>query len=336
MKHYDAIIAGFDSNALAIAKDLSRRYENILIVKQKEDTNETIYNIPIIYGDIKLLDEHKVKINDEIFEADYIYFSNKETKTNADTSKPKRIAILNGNYIGLELASMYATLGNDVTIFETEKNIISNEDSDVSNEIRKNLQKQHIEFMFNTTINEILNINQKIVLNYLHLFTNMKRTFDTVFIGEPIINDEQNIHNRFIQIDVPNLESTKDTKGLQFSYFSLDSNKSIREYLSYDSNIPYSLFVSPTFSKVGLNEKEAIHQGYDIKIATLKNNNYLKAIIDKKTDHILGIVILDDDSERLINFISSAMDQNVPYQDIRDHIFRPYDTNVFKELFVHI
>ena len=93
------------------------------------------------------------------------------------------------------------------------------------------------------------------------------------------------------------------------------------------------MYKRQTFSRVGLSEQEATQQGYDVKIAKLptaaipranvdsKPEGILKAIIDKKTDAILGCVLLCERSEEMINFVQLAMNQNMKYQDIANHIF---------------
>lgn len=56
--------------------------------------------------------------------------------------------------------------------------------------------------------------------------------------------------------------------GLQFTYISLDDSRIVMDYLFGDKkrstlnrgNIPYSVFISPTFSRIGLSEKEARNQ----------------------------------------------------------------------------
>ena len=97
--------------------------------------------------------------------------------------------------------------------------------------------------------------------------------------------------------------------------------------------IAYSVFISPTFSRVGLSEQEAREQGYAVKTVSMpaaaipranvisQPDGLLKAVIDTKTDQILGCVLFCAESEEVINFVQLAMNQRLTYQEVGNHIF---------------
>jgi len=67
--------------------------------------------------------------------------------------------------------------------------------------------------------------------------------------------------------------------GLQFTYISLDDYRIIKSQIIHGLrersianpiDVPFSVFIDPAYSRVGLNEKEAKEKGYRIQIATLK------------------------------------------------------------------
>ena len=138
--------------------------------------------------------------------------------------------------------------------------------------------------------------------------------------GQVIVND-------YLQTDVPHIYAMGDVKGgLQFTYISLDDYRIVKDHLfgkqertiNNRGYIPYSVFISPTFSRVGLSEQEALQQDYEIKVAKIptasipranvdgKPEGVLKAIIDKITDQILGCVLLCERSEEMINFVRTC------------------------------
>lgn len=130
------------------------------------------------------------------------------------------------------------------------------------------------------------------------------------------------------------------TGGLQFTYISLDDSRIVTDALNSGPRttanrgaVPYSVFMDPPFSRVGLSEDEARSAGYDLKIARIpaaaipkaqvlrKTDGLLKVIIDAKTDQILGAHFFCEESHEMINLIKLAMDAKLPYPVLRDGIY---------------
>lgn len=98
-----------------------------------------------------------------------------------------------------------------------------------------------------------------------------------------------------------------------------------------------------------MTEKAAKDKGYTVKTATLEAVNIpkakileqtdglLKAVVDAKTDKILGVQLLCAESHELINFMDLAIRQGLTYQDVRDHIFtHPTMSEALNDLFAQI
>ena len=144
------------------------------------------------------------------------------------------------------------------------------------------------------------------------------------------------------------------TGGLQFTYISLDDSRIVKSKILGDGSytlkdrgaVPYSVFLAPAFSRVGLSEKDARDAGYQVKIATVsaseivkskvleQPDGLLKAVIDEKTGLILGAHLFCEESYELINIIKMAMDAKLPYTVLRDMIFtHPTMAESLNELF---
>ena len=143
--------------------------------------------------------------------------------------------------------------------------------------------------------------------------------------------------------------------GPQFTYISLDDYRIVKSQLTKEEdklsiknriNVPSTLFIDPAYSRVGLNEKEARDLGYEIKIAKLPASaipkaqvlqspeGILKAIIDLKTNKILGAMLFCEESYEVINVIKLAMDAGLPYTFLRDQIYtHPTMTESLNDLF---
>lgn len=128
--------------------------------------------------------------------------------------------------------------------------------------------------------------------------------------------------------------------GLQFTYISLDDFRIVDSGISggdYSTkkrrNVPYSVFIDPSFSRVGLNEREARAAGHNVIISKLptgaipkaqvlkKPEGVLKAVIDADTKKILGAMLLCPESYEVINIIKLTMDMDADYTVLRDMIF---------------
>lgn len=285
---------------------------------------------------------------------------------------PKRLAIIGGGYIGLEFSSMYARYHSEVTVFEFGSRLVQREDEDVAQEILHVLENQGVNFHFNASVTRVENLDETVRITYQDQQGNQKEEIvDAVLLatGRKANTNNLGLENTNIQLDSrgniivnEHLQTTEDhiyamgdvKGGLQFTYISLDDYRIVKDHLfgegkrttSNRGNVAYSVFISPTFSRVGLSQQEAINAGYDIKVAQLpaaaipranvisQPNGLLKAIIDTNSDKILGCVLFCAESEEMINFIALAMDLGLPYQKVRDHIFtHPTMSEALNDLF---
>lgn len=129
--------------------------------------------------------------------------------------------------------------------------------------------------------------------------------------------------------------------GLQFTYISLDDYRIVRSKVLGDGSytlekrgaVPYSVFLNPPFSRVGMSEEEAAKAGYKVKTARLEAtaipkaqvvgqpDGLLKAVVDAGTGKILGAHLFCEESHELINLVKLAMDAGLHYTSLRDMIF---------------
>ncbi|HEV2831897.1 MAG TPA: hypothetical protein VGW31_07940 [Hanamia sp.] len=142
--------------------------------------------------------------------------------------------------------------------------------------------------------------------------------------------------------------------GPQFTYISLDDFRVIRDqlfggdYISVKKRkaVANSVFITPQLAHIGLREKEAVEKGYDIKVAKLPaaaivkarilndTQGLLKAVVDSKTNKILGCTLFCEQANEMINTIKIAMDTDLDYHVIRDAIYtHPSMTEAFNDLY---
>jgi pyruvate/2-oxoglutarate dehydrogenase complex dihydrolipoamide dehydrogenase (E3) component len=287
---------------------------------------------------------------------------------------PKRLAIIGGGHIGLEFASIYSNFGSEVTIFDYSTVFMPREDEDIAKEILKVFTEKGIEVKLGSKINAVINNPNESVVSYFDGLSGEEKEFkaDAVLIATGRKPNTEGLNlslagvevtqrsavkvDEYLQTTVPNIWALGDVVGgYQFTYISLDDYRIVRSQLveslekrstKQRKNVPFSLFIDPAYSRVGLNEKEAKEQGYEVKIALMptsavpkaqvikETKGILKAVIDAKTNNILGAMLFCAESYEVINVIKLAMDADLPYTFLRDQVYtHPTMTESLNDLF---
>ncbi len=270
---------------------------------------------------------------------------------------PKNLVIVGGGYIGLEFASMYAGFGSLVTVLQDGAVFLKREDADVAAEIKRVLEAKGVEFRIGAKIQEVVNGAERSMVSFawegaMHtipadaILIATGRTANTEGLhaeaaGVALRKDGAVVVDECCKTTAPNVWAMGDVcGGLQFTYVSLDDFRVVWSQLSGGSYtrlarqyVPYSVFIDPPFSRVGLSEAEAVAAGYTVKVARLaaaaipkaqvlrKPDGFLKAVIDADTGKILGVAALCAESYEFINVVKLAMDLGADYTVLRDQIF---------------
>ena len=98
---------------------------------------------------------------------------------------PKKLAVIGGGYIGLEMGSVWSRLGSEVTVIEYLDYITPGMDREISNEFKKILTKQGIKFKLESKVNSVKNINSGVLINYTNIKDSKDETleFDKVLVS---------------------------------------------------------------------------------------------------------------------------------------------------------
>jgi pyruvate/2-oxoglutarate dehydrogenase complex dihydrolipoamide dehydrogenase (E3) component len=288
---------------------------------------------------------------------------------------PQRLVIVGGGYIGLEFASMYTNFGSQVTVLEGLDSFIPREDRDVADEIRKVLEGSGVAIHLGAKVESIEQDNGHAVVACAIDGRQERVEADAVLlaIGRKPNTSVLNCAAAGIELTPRGAVKTDEylrttasdvwamgdvVGGLQFTYVSLDdyrivwsqlSGKGTPRTLASRKNVPYSVFITPPFSRVGLGEKEAAEAGFEIKIAKIlaaavpkaqvlkEPRGFLKAIVDARTGKILGASIFCEESYEVINTIKLAMDLGADYQVLRDMVYtHPTMSEALNDLFAAV
>lgn len=270
------------------------------------------------------------------------------------TERPDRLAIIGGGNIGLEFASLYTKLGSQVTVFEAAPAILGRDEPEIAKLAQTYLEEDGVTFKLGAAISAVANSGAEVVISA----NGEDHAFDAVLHAtgrKPAIEglglentDIQLTDRGAIKVDdycetsVPGIYAVGDVNGgPQFTYTSLDDFRIVFGKLTGNGDykrsdrgaLPSTVFIEPALSRVGLTEKEATEQGYEVvtnqlPVANMPRahvNNDLrglyKVVVDKKTSLILGASLLGTGSQEIINLITMAIDNKIPYTYIKNQLF---------------
>ena len=147
--------------------------------------------------------------------------------------------------------------------------------------------------------------------------------------------------NDRLETSVGGIYATGDVKGgPEFTHISYDDYRVLKANLLGDGQasirdrlVPYVVFIDPQLGRVGLTEKEARWRGLDFKVAGIdmyyvsraveidRSRGFMKALVDPKSDQILGCAILGVQGGEIMAMIEIAMMAKLPCTALRDGIF---------------
>ena len=271
---------------------------------------------------------------------------------------PRRLMIVGGGYIGLEFASMYAAFGSEVTVLEGFPELIPREDRDIAQAVREALEKRGITFRLNVRVDSFRDTAEGISIAVSQDGAASLIEADAVLVatGRKPATEGLNLEaagvktndrgaiivDEHLHTTAPNVYAIGDvTGGLQFTYVSLDDYRIVRDELLGDGTrttanrgpIPYSVFIEPPLSHVGMHEEEARKAGLDIRVRKIavaafprarilgSTEGVLKAVVDAKTDLILGCTLFGPESSEVINTVALAIKHGVTAHELGNSVY---------------
>ena len=284
---------------------------------------------------------------------------------------PEHLLIIGGGYVGLEFGQMFHRFGSKVTIIQRNNQLLPLEDKDVAKEIAEILKQEGLQILLETTTTKINKpANGKIVLTVRKnetertiegsdLLVATGRVPNTTFLNPEatgITLDKKGFIpvNDQLETAIPGIYAIGDVKGgPAFTHVSYDDHIILLRNILEGGNanisdriLPYVVFIDPQLGRIGMNEKQVKNQGYDYQVTkipmswvaraieTNETKGFMKALVDKKTDQILGAAILGIEGGELMSAIQIAILGRLPYTALRDGMFaHPTLSESFNTLF---
>ena len=120
-----------------------------------------------------------------------------------------------------------------------------------------------------------------------------------------------------------------DDFRILYSYLAGDGSYTLEDR----KNVPTSMFITPPLAQIGLTEKEAKEQGLpiavkEIPVAAMPRGHVnadlrgaFKAVVNTETKEIVGATIFSAGAQEIINILTVAMDNKIPYTYLSKQIF---------------
>ena len=268
---------------------------------------------------------------------------------------PRRLLVIGGGYIGLELGQVYAALGSEVTVVEVLENILLGVDPELAKPLITKLRKQMKAIHTGAALKAVKKEGEAISVTFTVDGADRTEQFDQILASvgrRPGTNDigleNTNVKTDgfgFIEVDAQRRTSDKrifaigDVTGnpMLAHKASREAKVAVKaiagEPAAFDpACIPGVVYTDPEIAWCGITEPEALAQKLDVKVtkfpwiasgravAMARTDGLTKMIFDAKTQRVLGVGIVGAHAGDLISEGVLAMEMAAVAEDIASSI----------------
>ena len=265
---------------------------------------------------------------------------------------PKKMVIVGGGYIGLEMGSVWSRLGTQVEVIEFLDHITSGMDREVSSEFEKILKKQGIKFQLNTKVEKITKSKNFVIIDTIDK-EKKKNTLEAdvvlISVGRKPHTKGLNLNNVGVKTDekgrvkvnknfetnVKNIFAIGDViEGPMLAHKAEEEGIAVAELIAGQSGhvnydiIPSVIYTSPEVASVGKTEEQLKANKYNYKIGKFpfmansrakaidEPEGFVKILADSVTDKVLGVHIIGPHAGEMIAEMVVAMEFGASSEDI--------------------
>ena len=265
---------------------------------------------------------------------------------------PKKMLVVGGGYIGLEMGSVWSRLGTQVEVIEFLDHITPGIDREVSREFEKILKKQGIKFQLNTKVEKITKNKNFVSIDVVDKEKNKKKIeADVVLISvgrKPYI-EGLNLENVGVETDekgkvkvnknfetnVKNIYAIGDViEGPMLAHKAEEEGIAVAELIAGQSGhvnydiIPGVIYTSPEVASVGKTEEQLKTNKNNYKVGKFpfmansrakaidETEGFVKILADSLTDKVLGVHIIGPHAGEMIAEMAIAMEFGASSEDI--------------------
>ena len=274
---------------------------------------------------------------------------------------PKKMLIIGGGVIGLELGSVYGRLGSEIEVIENSPSILSAMDGAIGKVFIKILKKDGFKFQLEHKVQKVVNKGKSVVLTAINKkgeSVDFEADYCLVAVGRKAFTSGLNIENaglalnargqvevnNNLQTSVPHIYAIGDVvRGMMLAHKAEDEGVYVAELLAGQKPhinynlIPGVVYTWPEIAAVGKTEEELKEAGISYKVgnfpikalgrarASMDTAGFIKIIADAKTDEVLGVHMIAARAADLIMEAVTAMEFHASAEDMA-RICHPHPT----------
>ena len=272
------------------------------------------------------------------------------------SSVPKKLGIIGAGVIGLELGSVWARLGSEVTILEAMDDFLPMADSKISKDVLKEFNKQGLNINLGSKVTSAKSNTKNVKVSFENQDGNAELSFDKLIVAvgrkpntknlfdenSGLLLDEKGFIpvNDFCETRVKNIWAVGDVvRGPMLAHKASEEGVMVVERIAgkhaemhYDL-VPSVIYTHPEVAWVGKNEAELLESGIEFKtgsfpfaasgraLATGESAGFVKVIAHKKTDTILGVHAFGPSAADIVQQGVVAMEFGASAEDLGLTIF---------------
>ncbi|MDG2347728.1 MAG: dihydrolipoyl dehydrogenase [SAR86 cluster bacterium] len=331
-----------------------------------------------ISGQAKIIDSTKVEVsfknNIEILDTKNIVIATGSSPINIPVAKinsnnivdstgalefqtvPKKLAIIGAGVIGLELGSVWARLGSEVTVLEAMDDFLPMADKRIAKEVLREFNEQGLNINLGCKVTSAKSNKKEVIVTYENDGNVSNITVDKLIVAvgrrpnaENLFHDSCGLSlddrgfipvNDFCETDIKNIWAVGDVvRGPMLAHKASEEGIMVVERIAgkhaemeYEL-VPSVIYTHPEVAWVGKNEQELSEEGIKFKtgsfpfaasgraLASGESTGFIKVIADEKTDTILGVHAFGPSAADIVQQGVVAMEFGASAEDLGLTIF---------------
>jgi dihydrolipoamide dehydrogenase len=273
---------------------------------------------------------------------------------------PKSLLVIGGGYIGLELGSVYATLGSKVSVVEMTPGLLPGADRDLVQVLEKKLKKLFANIMVNTKVVKVAEEGQGIRVTFEGDVAEKEQVFDRVLvaIGRRPNSKIPGLETTRVKVDPKGfIETDPQRRTAEPSIFAIGDvagEPMLAHKASHEARvaveaiaghkavfepqaIPAVVFTDPEIAWCGVTEAQAQAEGIEFEVAKFpwgalsraitvdRPEGLTKLILEKSTGRVLGVGIAGSGAGELIAEGALAIEMGASAEDLK-LVIHPHPT----------
>ncbi|HHT9105957.1 MAG TPA: mercury(II) reductase [Candidatus Wujingus californicus] len=350
---------------------------NTLRQKNYQDVLNSFRYVTWIEGRGVFESEHTIKVKTRLIEGDKILIATgcsskippieglKDTGfiTNRELlslpKQPSSLVIIGGGPLGLEFAQIFSRMGTKVTLLTHGQRILSIQEPEISELLRKYLESEDIKILTNTRVTKVTNMGKQKEVTLEKEGRKETITTEDILVAPGVVGNikgmslekvgietEKDCHikvNEFLQSNIPHIYAAGDcvchmcleTVAAKEGKIAVENAfENARKKIDF-STVPYSVFTDPEVASVGLTEAKYSEKYKTCDCRTISmdkvpkalavndTRGLIKMVVHHETKKIMGVHVLSPVASEIIHEAVLATKYGLTVDDIIDtvHVF---------------